>query len=90
MELQNCSKFAQEPIKFFIFHKSAGVLLLLILLMQNLTSIILFIVFNIAIKMMSDRGLPFSMVLRRLYVIICGKKKHKFYPPKRRDHLFTN
>jgi hypothetical protein len=43
MELHTCTKFSQQPVKFFMFHKSASVLLLMILIMQNLTSIILFL-----------------------------------------------
>lgn len=90
MELHTCTKFSQQPIKFFMFHKSASLLLLMILVMQNMTSVVLFIVFNVIIKLMADRGLPFAMVLRRFYVMLTGKTKYKFYPLKRRDHLFTN
>ena len=73
-----------------MFHKSASLLLLMILIMQNVTSIVLFVVFNVIIKLMADRGLPFSMVLRKLYVMITGKTKYKFYPIKRKDHLFSD
>lgn len=90
MELHTCTKFSQQPIKFFMFHKSASLLLLMILVMQNITSVVLFIVFNVIIKLMADRGLPLSMVLRMFYVMLTGKTKYKFYPLKRRDHLFTN
>jgi len=90
MELHTCTKFSQQPVKFFMFHKSASLLLLMILIMQNMTSVVLFIVFNVIIKLMADRGLPFSMVLRMFYVMLTGKTKYKFYPLKRRDHLFTN
>ena len=90
MELHTCTKFSQQPVKFFMFHKSASLLLLMILIMQNITSVVLFIVFNVIIKLMADRGLPFSMVLRKFYVMLTGKTKYKFYPLKRRDHLFTN
>lgn len=90
LELHTCTKFAQQPIKFFMFHKSASVLLLMILIMQNITSIVLFIVINFLFKMMSDRGLPLAMVLRGIAVSLTGKVKPQFYPRKRRDHLFTN
>lgn len=90
MELHTCTKFSQEPIKFFMFHKSASFFLLMILLMQNLTSIILFVIFNIIIKLMSDRGLPFSMLLRKISVTLTGKTKYKFYPKKRKDHIFSD
>lgn len=90
MELHTCTKFSQQPVKFFMFHKSASLLLLMILIMQNITSVVLFIVFNVIIKLMADRGLPLSMVLRMFYVMLTGKTKYKFYPLKRRDHLFTN
>lgn len=90
MELHTCTKFSQQPVKFFMFHKSASLLLLMILVMQNITSVVLFIVFNVIIKLMADRGLPLSMVLRMFYVMLTGKTKYKFYPLKRRDHLFTN
>lgn len=90
MELHTCTKFSQQPIKFFMFHKSASILLLMILIMQNVTSIVLFVVFNLIIKLMADRGLPFSMVLRKIYILVTGNVKYKFYPIKRRDHLFSN
>lgn len=90
MELHTCTRFSQEPIKFFMFDKSAAMLTLMILIMQNMTSVVLFIAVNIIIKMMANRGLPLSMAIRKIYVKICGNVKPRFYPRTRRDHLFTN
>lgn len=82
------TKQASQQVKFFIFDASASLLFLAILIFQNLISIALFIVVNTVLSMMISRGFSLGMSLRKFSVMVTGRKKYKFLPQLRKDHLF--